>query len=316
MKRLTCLLLALCILLSGCSFGSLEDLYSATKDTITPEKNDTWKEYFDSGAGYMEQEKYPEAIEAFSDAIDFDPDRSEAYISRGDAYTKAAEALLTNPGSTVLDTYNNTAQATDYVDKAREDYEKAWDLAPDWHEVITEKIEHLDTVETNPIVDDQPTEATEPDMSDSSATGPGEVVIADNIIENNFFKVAVPDSWMEGTLWSINEHANLDWVCDEVTMIFSEKEEYEATYRGHLVTIIATLEADSPYENSDYMGILYYGSPADPDCLIYNVYAVFPLEVQYTSETEAQYIALSADLMNVLHSFEAQEGCYFHSYYD
>ena len=120
---------------------------------------------------------------------------------------------------------------------------------------------------------------------------------------------------MSKTIWMIDEHATYEGICDTVTMIFWERNEYEETYRGHLVTIIATLEPDVPYENSDYMGILYYGSPADADCLIYNVYAVFPLEIQYTSETEADYISLSADIQNVLYSFDAQDGCYYYSYY-
>lgn len=315
MKRLTCLLLMLALLLSGCSLGSVEDLYSTAKIKLTPKKNDTWKEHFEAGSEYLEDEKYPQAIEAFSEAIEHNPKSVEAYISRGDAYTKAAEALLNNPSGTIMDIFNDSEKASNYIDNAREDYEKAWDLAPDWHEVITEKIDHLDAVDIGPIVYDQPTAPTEADMSDSSSTGPGETVIADNIIENSFFKVAIPDAWMEGTLWETYEHATVDGICDEISMIFSETTECEATYRGHLVTILATLSADSPYPNSDYMGILYYGSPADPECLIYNVYAVFPTEVQYTSETEAQYIALSADLMNVLYSLEAQDGCYYHSYY-
>lgn len=73
-KRVTALLLALCMMLSGCS-GLLDGLGGGS-----------WQEQYDLGMRCLEDGDYQEAILAFSAAIEIDPDRPEAYMGRAEAY--------------------------------------------------------------------------------------------------------------------------------------------------------------------------------------------------------------------------------------
>ena len=73
-NRVTALLLALCMMLSGCS-GLLDGLGGGS-----------WQEQYDLGMRYLEDGDYEEAILAFSAAIEIDPDRPEAYMGRAEAY--------------------------------------------------------------------------------------------------------------------------------------------------------------------------------------------------------------------------------------
>ena len=50
-----------------------------------------WQEQYDLGIRYLEEENYEDAIVAFSEAIKIDPNRTPAYIGRGDAYILSGE---------------------------------------------------------------------------------------------------------------------------------------------------------------------------------------------------------------------------------
>lgn len=80
MKRATALILMLCLLLTACGSG----------------KNDAWQEQYDLGMKHLGFGNYTEAIEAFSAAIDIDPDRKEAYTQRAEAYLRLARQLSQN----------------------------------------------------------------------------------------------------------------------------------------------------------------------------------------------------------------------------
>ena len=69
MKRLTSILLTVCLLLCACGNAQA-----------------TWQEQYDLGAKYLSEGNYPEAILAFTAAIEIDPKRPEGYTGRGDAY--------------------------------------------------------------------------------------------------------------------------------------------------------------------------------------------------------------------------------------
>lgn len=51
----------------------------------------TWQEQYDLGVRYLSEGTYEEAIIAFTAAIEIDPKRPEAYVSRGDAYIGSGE---------------------------------------------------------------------------------------------------------------------------------------------------------------------------------------------------------------------------------
>ena len=50
-----------------------------------------WQEQYDLGQQYLLEEKYEEAIVAFTAAIEIDPKQADAYIGRGDAYLLSGE---------------------------------------------------------------------------------------------------------------------------------------------------------------------------------------------------------------------------------
>lgn len=144
----------------------------------------------------------------------------------------------------------------------------------------------------------------------------GEIVIADNILDLGYFQVAIPDSWEGRYAYDILENPYLDGIPERYWVTFYERQEYEACGCGVLFEIVMVLEGtDFDHPAADLMGIYYYGSPADPNCLIYSVYACYPTDVQFTEENADAYLALSQDIYNVLLSFDAGEYCYFHSYY-
>ena len=75
MKQISRIFLLVVLLLSACG-----------KTTET-----TWQEQYDLGVRYLSEGNYEEAIIAFTAAIEIDPKRPEAFISRGDAYIGAGE---------------------------------------------------------------------------------------------------------------------------------------------------------------------------------------------------------------------------------
>lgn len=76
MKKTGLLLLLICLLM-GC--GKSE----------TSESN--WREQYDLGMRYLEEEQYEQAIIAFTEAIGMDPKQPEMYIARGRAYILSGE---------------------------------------------------------------------------------------------------------------------------------------------------------------------------------------------------------------------------------
>ena len=76
MKRICSLFLALALILGLCACG---------------QKAPTWQEQYDLGVKYLSEGNYQEAIIAFTAAIEIDPKRAEAYVSRGGAYIGSGE---------------------------------------------------------------------------------------------------------------------------------------------------------------------------------------------------------------------------------
>ena len=74
----------------------------------------------DLGNRYLSELKYPDAVNAFTKAIDIEPKRSQAYEGRADAYSYMQE-----------------------YDLAIADYERAIELAPDHGEEIQIKLDDL-----------------------------------------------------------------------------------------------------------------------------------------------------------------------------
>lgn len=71
------LLFFMFLLLYGCGETSSLKLMSNPQ---------TWQDYYDLGQQYLAEQKYEEAITAFSSAIEIDPKRAAAYVGRGDVY--------------------------------------------------------------------------------------------------------------------------------------------------------------------------------------------------------------------------------------
>lgn len=55
-------------------------------------KTPTWEEQYDLGVRYLSENNYEEAIIAFTAAIEINPKQAPAYVGRGDAYVRSAEA--------------------------------------------------------------------------------------------------------------------------------------------------------------------------------------------------------------------------------
>ena len=77
MKRILALILALCLLLCACG----------------GDRSEAWQEQYDLGMKHLGFGNYAEAIEAFTAAIEIDPDRQEAYAQRSEAYLRLARRL-------------------------------------------------------------------------------------------------------------------------------------------------------------------------------------------------------------------------------
>ena len=71
------LFLIILLLLTGCGKST---------DTVVD-----WKEQYDLGIRYLEEENYEQAIVAFTAAIEIDPNQPEVYVARGRAYVLRGE---------------------------------------------------------------------------------------------------------------------------------------------------------------------------------------------------------------------------------
>ena len=104
------------------------------------------QKYFEEGINYRDQEKWDEAITAYTKAIELDPEFAAAYNNRGYAYFRKADieaaladftkAIELEPKQTAP--YENRAwtyiNAGDY-DKALLDLQKALEVAEDSSEI-------------------------------------------------------------------------------------------------------------------------------------------------------------------------------------
>lgn len=154
--------------------------------------------------------------------------------------------------------------------------------------------------------------------SETHALSSGEVIIADNILDFLYFQVAIPDSWEGRYVYEIYEEPYLDGIPATYYVSFYESAEHQQTGGGLLVTIALIVDELGGYEfaDADLMGIFYYGSPANPNCLTYSVYAIYPSDVPFSEENADTYLSLSQDIYNVLLSFDVDtDYFYFHSYY-
>ena len=75
MKRMTSILLTLCLLLCACG----------------QDAQGTWQEQYDLGMKYLSEGSYPEAIIAFTAAIEIDAKRPEAYVGLADVYIEQGD---------------------------------------------------------------------------------------------------------------------------------------------------------------------------------------------------------------------------------
>lgn len=82
-------------------------------------KASKWQEYYDLGTKYLTEENYEEAVVAFTNAIEIDEKKPQAYTGRGDAYTGSAEKAAEAEKLT---------EAVDLYEKAADDYETAVEL--------------------------------------------------------------------------------------------------------------------------------------------------------------------------------------------
>ncbi len=133
---LMALTLALALLLSGCGLG----------------KAQAWQASYDLGNRYLSQGNYEAAILAFTAAIEIDPRRVEAYVSRAGAYTAVGD-----------------------YSAARADYEQAAALAPE-NEAVQAGLAELDALESaapqsTPTPTAAPTATPEPAPTQESAIG-------------------------------------------------------------------------------------------------------------------------------------------------
>ena len=78
-----------------------------------------WQEYYDSGQKYLSEEKYDEAINVFTNAIEINDKKPMAYVGRGDAYTGKADMAADN---------GSFEEAVMFYGKAADDYKSAKDL--------------------------------------------------------------------------------------------------------------------------------------------------------------------------------------------
>ena len=79
-------------------------------------KERQWQGYYDLGSQYLSETDYEEAVVAFTNAIEIDDRKAEAYVGRGDAYSGSAGKAAAE---------ENYGEAEDLYEKALEDYETA-----------------------------------------------------------------------------------------------------------------------------------------------------------------------------------------------
>lgn len=121
MKRLTALILVIAVFaMTACSIGAPK-----------------WQEHFDLGLRYLSDGNYEEAILEFTAILDIDPNVSDAYYYRANAYVMGAQDFASHSG-------NNYDIIKDYLDKAKVDYQEAAKIDPEKTDVITDKLDDLD----------------------------------------------------------------------------------------------------------------------------------------------------------------------------
>lgn len=110
---------------------------------------EAWQEQFELGMQYLEEEDYEEAIYAFSDAIEIDPENPEAYLWRGKAYLglgdpdKALKDFKrARRAAKEDDRYEDLVEELDErIDELEEDTDREgsdgdgrdWPIGDDWH---------------------------------------------------------------------------------------------------------------------------------------------------------------------------------------
>ncbi len=110
------------------------------------DKAPEWQEQYDLGLRYLNEGNYEEAILAFSAAIEIDPNVSEHYLYRGDAYVMGAEDYASR---------EDYDMAQEYLQKAEDDYNKAQVLAPENGE-ISDRLEDLEELEDSLVPEEIP----------------------------------------------------------------------------------------------------------------------------------------------------------------
>jgi tetratricopeptide (TPR) repeat protein len=91
------------------------------KDTVLMKKDDLCKRYIASGQNYLQAEKYDQAIEQFTKAINLEPKFAQSYYNRALAYVKLATSL-------------GRQDNTESLNQAVKDCTKAIELDPNYAE--------------------------------------------------------------------------------------------------------------------------------------------------------------------------------------
>ncbi|MGN0202931.1 MAG: hypothetical protein ACI4BB_00210 [Coprococcus sp.] len=132
--KLLCLLLISALsfsLLAGCGSGKASGGSEASEDGAA-EDDAAWQEQYALGIQCLSEQRYEEAVIAFSAAIDIKPNSSGSYVSRADAYYEWGYSLLDEKQQqkvTLSDIPDQlTDEAAEKYEMASADYEKARDI--------------------------------------------------------------------------------------------------------------------------------------------------------------------------------------------
>lgn len=128
--KLLCLLIISALsfgLLTGCGSGKASESSEDAKDAA-------WQEQYALGMQCLSEQRYEEAVIAFSAAIEIKPNSSGSYVSRADAYYEWGYSLLDERQQqevTLSDIpVHLTDEAAEKYEMASADYEKAREIDP------------------------------------------------------------------------------------------------------------------------------------------------------------------------------------------
>lgn len=164
-----------------------------------------WEEEYERGLKLMKEGEYEDAIEAFTNAIEMEPEEAKVYVHRGTAYTyearriherrggknntDAADNAVTEEDNSTDSSAEDTKKIKKYIENAEADFEKAEEIGYEETDKLEEKTDELEELKE--------------EVGYSSSNGSGDPIAALTQMEYAIFVAGLQDMGCEDVQWEM-----------------------------------------------------------------------------------------------------------------